>query len=99
MWPQKWKPSAACARRAPATIPPPVAARSIRPIRARKPRLELAPTTVSLSRPSGMPLGRGQQALELDEGVERALREHRPLGVQDDPVGAARDPERAPRGG
>src|SRR5919107_2227587 len=64
------------------------------PTRARNPRRDVLPATLSLSF-SGTdrapaPLGGGEHALELAAGVEGPLREH-------DAVGADRDRERAAR--
>src|SRR5262245_24723948 len=88
MWPQKWKASAFCARIASSTKPPPATARIALPLRARKPRRELASATRSLST---------DERLELVERIERALREHDAVGVEHDRVGAAGHGERLPR--
>src|SRR3954454_10304614 len=95
MWPQKWYASACCARIAPSTKPPPVRPSSSRPVRARKPRREVAPATASLS----THCRRAQQRFQLVERVERALREHFAVGREHDGVRAARDCERLPRFG
>src|SRR5262245_36541112 len=92
MWPQKWKASAFWARSASSTKPPPARPTSSRPVRARKPRRELAAATLSLS----MHPRRAEQALELEERVERPLREHLAVGCEDDRVGAAGNGERLP---
>src|SRR5436190_8949888 len=101
MWPQKWNASARCDFSAAATTLPPDAASSNRPTRERKPRRELLPRIASLSPASGMSgvqpaLGRREQALELQQRVERALRQHDPGRIDDDAVGAARDRELLP---
>src|SRR3954463_9817188 len=93
MWPQKWYASACCARIAPSTKPPPVRPSSSRPVRARKPRREVAPATASLSTDRR----RGEQRLQLVERVERALREHLAVGREHDRVRATGDGERFPR--
>src|SRR5690349_23868323 len=87
MWPQKWYASAFCARIASRTKPPLARPRSRPPVRARKPRLELAPATRSLST---------DERFELVERVERALREHDPVGVEHDRVGAPGHGDRFP---
>src|SRR6185436_21030825 len=93
MCPQKWYASAFCARIAPSTKPPPATPSSSFPVRARKPRREVAPATCSLSTHRR----RAQQGLELVERVERALGEHLAVGRgEHDRVGAARDRERLP---
>src|SRR4051794_15370807 len=92
MWPQKWNASACCARIAPSTKPPPVRPSSSRPVRARKPRREVAPATASLSTYRRW----AEQRFQLVERVERALREHLAVGREHDRVGAARDAERLP---
>src|SRR5947207_9944212 len=94
MWPQKWNASAFCARRAPATRPPPLRASTSRPTRARNPRREVASATVSLS--TDRPRRVLDQALELEERVEGSLREHHAVGVEDDAVRAAGNGERLP---
>src|SRR6185295_8669130 len=88
MWPQKWKASAFCARIASSTKPPPATARRARPVRARKPRLEVASAIRSLSTDEGF---------QLVERVERALRKHDAFRVEHDRVGAAGHGERLPR--
>src|SRR5919198_3836207 len=94
MWPQKWKASACCARSAAATTPPPLTASRSRPARARKPRREVAPATLSLNTQRA---GRvGEEAFELEERVEGALREHLAVRGQDERVRAAGDVQRAP---
>src|SRR3954451_18056269 len=93
MWPQKWNASACCARIAPSTKPPPVSPSSSRPVRARKPRREVAPATASLSTHSRRP----EQRFQLVERVERALREHLAVAREHDRVGAAGAGERLPR--
>src|SRR5262245_38130455 len=97
MWPQKWKASAFWARIASSTNPPPATPSSSRPVRARNPRLELAPATLSLS--TDRPGRVGQQALELVERVERPLGEHLAVRAEHHGVRAARDGERGPRVG
>src|SRR3954470_1873425 len=92
MWPQKWNASACCARIAPSTKPPPVRPSSSRPVRARKPRREVAPATASLSTHRR----RAEQRLELVERVECALREHLAVRREHDRVRAAGDGERLP---
>src|SRR5436305_11885567 len=92
MWPQKWKASACCARIAPSTKPPPVRLSSRRPVRARKPRREVAPATASLSTHRR----RAKQRFELVERVEGSLREHLAVGRKHDRVRAAGDRERLP---
>src|SRR5215813_954348 len=92
MCPQKWKASAFWARIASSTNPPPASASRARPVRARKPRLELAPATASLSTGHRV----REERLELVERVEGALGEHDPVGREHDRVGAARDRERLP---
>src|SRR6476469_10309506 len=87
MCPQKWKAAAFCARSASSTKPPLVTARRARPVRARKPRLDDAPATRSLSTDEG---------LQLVEGVERPLREHDAVRVEHDRVRAAGHRERLP---
>src|SRR5262245_51751013 len=101
MCPQKWNASARCDFTAAATTLPPETASSSRPTRERKPRRVLLATTASLSAGSRMrrlqaALGRRKHALQLEKRVERALREHRSLGADDDAVRAARDPELVP---
>src|SRR5438874_7663132 len=94
MCPQKWKASACCARRAAATKPVPLTARSKRPARARKPRRDVLSATVSLSTDW---TGRvGEQAFELEERVEGSLREHVAVRREDDRVRTSRDREVAP---
>src|SRR5690348_5897277 len=87
MWPQKWKASAFCARIASSTKPPPASARMALPVRARKPRLELASATRSLST---------DERLQLVERVEGALGEHDAVRVEHDRVGTAGNRERLP---
>src|SRR5437588_7220889 len=101
MCPQKWNASAACARRAAATNPPPVTARSRRATPARKPRRDVASTTAPLkprsdSRRLRAPGPGGEQSLELDQRVERSLRDDGAAAVEDDAVRAAGNRERAP---
>src|SRR5215471_537109 len=94
MWPQKWNASACCARSAAATTPVPLTARRNLPARARNPRRELLSATASLSTHRA---GRvGQEALELEERVERPLRENVSVGGEDHRVRASRDVERPP---
>src|SRR5690242_21536499 len=93
MCPQKWYASAFCALRAPSTNPPPATPSSSFPVRARKPRREVAPATCSLSTRRR----RTEQRLELVERVERPLRED--LAVrrsEHDRVRAAGNPQRLP---
>src|SRR5712691_10577497 len=94
MCPQKWKASACWARSAAATTPLPLTASRNRPARARKPRRELVPATASLSIHG--PGRRGEDALELEQGVEGALREHLAVGREHDRVRAPRDGQCAP---
>src|SRR5215210_6885188 len=94
MWPQKWYASAFCARNASTTRPPLARPTSSRPVRARKPRRELAPATASLS--THGPRRVGQQALELQQRVERALREHLAVAREHDGIRAAGHRERLP---
>src|SRR5262245_65639196 len=97
MWPQKWKASAFWARIASRTNPPPARPTSSRPVRARNPRRELAPATLSLS--THGPRRVGQQAFELVERVERPLGKHLAVRAEHHGVRAARDGERGPRVG
>src|SRR5215208_3580576 len=97
MWPQKWKASAFWARMASRTNPPPATPSSSRPVRARKPRRELAAAMLSLS--TDRPGGVRQEALQLVERVERALGEHLAVGREHNGIRAARDGERGPRVG
>src|SRR5262245_55816619 len=95
MWPQKWNASAFWARIASSTKPPPARPTTSRPVRARKPRRELAPATLSLS--TDGPRRVGQQALQLVERVERPLGEHLAVRGEHHRVRAARNGERFPR--
>src|SRR5436190_12186720 len=105
MWPQKWKASASPGRTAAARALPPAAAKSKRPTRPRKPRLDVSCASESLRRslasgtcPLEDPLlCRGEHALELAEAVERALRPHDAVPVERDGEGAPGDAQRAPR--
>src|SRR6478752_8727411 len=92
MCPQKWKASAFWALIAPSTYPPPATPSSRRPVRARKPRREVAPATASLS----THYRRAEQRFQLVERVEGALGEHLAVGREHDRVRAARDGERLP---
>src|SRR6058998_2421714 len=94
MCPQKWNASARWALSAAAITPLPLTASSSRPVRARKPRRELFSATASLS--TNRPGCVGEQALELVERVEGALREDVAGRGEDDRVRAARDRELAP---
>src|SRR5690242_12432914 len=94
MWPQKWKASAFWALSAEATIPPPLTASSSFPARARKPRREVDSATASLSMRGGG--GGGQNALELEERVERPFGERLAVRREDDRVRAAGDRELVP---
>src|SRR5438445_3631830 len=94
MWPQKWNASARWARSAAAITPLPLTASRSRPARARNPRRELVPATASLS--TDGPGSVGEEALELVERVEGALREYVAVCRQNDCVGAARNGEGAP---
>src|SRR5919201_4307104 len=97
MCPQKWKASARSASSAAATKPPPLTASSRRPARARKPRRDVASATDSLSIYRSC---RGdEQALQLVERVERALREHLAVRREDDSIRAAGILELGPRSG
>src|SRR5215218_7883999 len=98
MWPQKWKASPLCVRSAAVRKPPPATPRSSLPMRARKPRRELDSATDSLSRSSGTHRARrvAEEALELEERVERPLGEHLAVAREHDRVGASRDREGAP---
>src|SRR5215470_13961920 len=99
MWPQKWYASAFCAFRLAAKRPPPVRPSSSRPVRARKPRREVEPATASLSRRSGTdaPGCVGDEALELEERVERSLGEHLAVAAEHDCVRAPGHGQRRPR--
>src|SRR5215210_491859 len=94
MWPQKWYASAFCARSASSTKPPPARPSSRRPVRARNPRRELAPATASLSTHGFQ--GGCQEGLELEERVERSLREDLAVAREHDSVRTAGDGERLP---
>ena len=92
MCPQKWKASAFCVLIAPSTKPPPATPSSNRPVRARKPRREVAPATASLNTQRRRP----EQRFQLVERVEGALAEHLAVRREHDRVWAAGDGERLP---
>src|SRR6476659_7828303 len=92
MCPQKWKASAFWALIAPSTYPPPATPSSRRPVRARKPRREVAPATASLSTQRRRP----EQRFQLVERVEGAFAEHFAIRREHDRVRAAGDRERLP---
>src|SRR3954469_11670042 len=98
MWPQKWKASASPGFTSAPTAPAPAASVSSRETRARKPRREVDAASSSTSAVgSGMCLGdpalrRGEDALQLAPGVERALGVNRAVPVERDREGAAGDP-------
>src|SRR3954470_7487900 len=94
MWPQKWYASAFCARSAAPRTPVPLTASRSFPARARKPRREVVETTASLS--THGPGRVGEDALELEERVERPLRERLAVGRGHHSVGAPRDREVTP---
>src|ERR1700704_957476 len=107
MWPQKWKASASPGLIALATTPPAAPATIARPTRASRPRRDVRAARPSVQLPtSGMrrlqraALGRGQDALQLGEPVERALGQ-RDAGqrVESDGVRAAGRARLRPRGG
>src|SRR5919204_2161356 len=94
MGPQKWTPRPGGGRAAEGRTPPPLTASTSRPTRARKPRRDVASATASLStNRSGR---RRDQALELEERVERSLREHLAVWGEDERVRAARNHDRLP---
>src|SRR4029453_19483621 len=97
MWPQKGNASAFWARRASSTKPPPARPSSSRPVRARKPRRELAPAMLSLNTERAGCVR--QEALELVERVEGPLRAHLAVRREDDGVGAAGHGQRFPHVG
>src|SRR5690349_9535925 len=94
MWPQKWNASAFSALIAAATMPVPLTARSSLPARARNPLREVDSATVSLSTHGAGCVD--EQALELEERVEGALREQVAVGREDERVGAAGNRKGAP---
>src|SRR4029453_4906044 len=97
MWPQKWNASAFWARRASSTKPPPASPISSRPVRARKPRRELAPAMLSLNTERAGCVR--QEALELVERADGPPRAPRAVRREDDGVGAAGPGQRFPHVG
>src|SRR4051812_6993685 len=92
MWPQKWKASASPGLTSFATVVAAVAASSASPARASSPRRDVrAASCSSMGGLERAPLGGADDALELAEAVEGALRQHDPVArIQRDRVRRAR---------
>src|SRR3954451_24018004 len=102
MRPQKWKASASPGLVSAPTAPAPAVSASSLETRARKPRRDVEAASSSVSDASSgtgvrePPFRRGQDALQLAVGVERALRAHRAAAVERDRERATGNRELAP---